>query len=69
MYSYHNTIKKRIKNGELLNIVKIDDGTYLFAFIFKKKPIFRPIRYHSANKYLDILEKFNKKIKEKTDKN
>ena len=67
MYSYHNTIKKRIKNGELINIVKIDNGTYLFAFIFNKEPIFRPIRYHSANKYLDILEKYQFKAIEKTD--
>ena len=60
MYSYHNSIKKRIKNGELVDVVKIDDGTFLFAFIFSTEPKYRPIRYHSSEKYLNIIEKFKK---------
>ena len=60
MYSYHNSIKKRIKKGELIDIVKIDDGIFLFAFIFSTEPKYRPIRYHASGKYAKILEEFKK---------
>lgn len=64
MYSYHNTIKKRIKNGELDKILIIDDGEYLFALVFKTSPTVRPIRYRSAHIYIDVL-KNNPEILEK----
>ncbi len=59
MYSYHNTIKKRINNGELIGIEKAKDSSFAFVFIFKTKPHFKPIRPHAVYRYLNILEKYN----------
>lgn len=58
MYPYHNTIKKRIKNGELegykyvKNYRNIGDCLLLF---FSTPPFERPIRPHKYQEYVDIL--------------
>lgn len=67
MYPYHNQIKKRIKEGKLLEIIWLDREDFLFAFIFIDKPTYRPIRYRSAYRYMDVLEKNKNLIKKKTD--
>ena len=63
MYPYHNMIKKRIKNGELIEIKKIKDEAFAFVFIFNTYPYSRPIRHSSLNKYDVILEIYKDKIK------
>lgn len=58
MYPYHNTIKKRIKNGELVNYEFVKDykniGECLLLH-FKTQPFERPIRPHKYHEYVDIL--------------
>lgn len=59
MYPYHNKIKQRIKNGELLfyefcrNYPKIGECMLLH---FKTAPFTRPIRPHRYAEYLCLLE-------------
>lgn len=63
MYSYHNTIKKRIKSGELIGYDYVDDyktvGECLLLH-FNKPPFERPIRPHKYFEYVDILSKWEK---------
>lgn len=56
MYPYHNRIRQRINNGEL---VGVEQGTGEFAIVllFSTYPFTRPIRPHSVWRYLDILNK------------
>lgn len=56
MYPYHNRIRQRINNGEL---VRIEQGTGEFAlvFVFSTYPFTRPIRPHAVGRYFDILNK------------
>lgn len=58
MYPYHNRIKQRIANGEL---IRIDDGYGEFAivFVFSTYPYTRPIRGHALWRYADILNTRN----------
>ena len=63
MYPYHNVIKKRIKNGELIAITKIKDESFAFVFIFNCYPYTRPIRHTSVDKYKEILTKYQHLIK------
>ena len=47
MYSYHNTIRKRIKNGELVGYVFTDDYKNIGAcllLLFDTPPFERPVR-------------------------
>lgn len=64
MYPYHNVIKKRIKNGELIAIKKIKDESFAFVFIFSCYPYTRPIRHSSIEKYKDVLDNFKNLIEE-----
>ncbi len=64
MYPYHNVIKKRIKNGELIAIKKIKDESFAFVFIFSCYPYTRPIRHTSVDKYKDVLDNFKNLIEE-----
>ena len=54
MYPYHNRIRQRIKNGELVRIEKGTDE-FAFVFIFCTPPHKRPIRPHSVWRYEDII--------------
>ena len=60
MYPYHNLILKRIKNGELLWIEKVN-GKFSYIFYFKTYPYSRPIRAHAEYRYKDIIKKYEKK--------
>lgn len=63
MYSYHNTIKKRIKQGELIEIKRVKEKDFAFVFIFSTSPHTRPIRHKSVYKYKEILEEYFTKNK------
>ena len=62
MYPYHNMIKKRIKNGELVKIQELNDKTFALNFIFSTSPYIRPIRHKSVYRYEKILEEYGVKI-------
>ena len=55
MYPYHNRIKQRIKNGELVGIAESEDKQFAFVLLFSTAPFTRPIRPHAAHKYKDLL--------------
>lgn len=57
MYPYHNRIKQRINNGELIGIEESDKSEFAFVLVFNTPPFTRPIRYHSVYKYFDVLNK------------
>lgn len=67
MYPYHNTIKKRIKNGELVGYEYVNNykniGECLLLH-FKTLPFERPIRPHRYHEYVDILADWKKGRKE-----
>ena len=56
MYPYHNRIKQRIKNGELIGIQPSKKEEFAFLLVFKTTPMIRPIRHHAVEKYLDLLK-------------
>lgn len=64
MYPYHNKIKQRIRNGELVAYDYIsdykNDGERLLLY-FKSYPFIRPIRPHRYADYTEILAQWNKK--------
>lgn len=62
MYPYHNRIKQRIANGELIGIEQ-GTGEFAIVFIFSTPPFMRPIRTHALWRYADILNN-NKNIGE-----
>ncbi len=55
MYSYHNRIKQRIKNGELVGVEK-GSGEFAIVLVFNTPPFTRPIRERSLWRYKEILE-------------
>lgn len=58
MYPYHNKIKQRIKNGELIdhyftnNYPKIGKALVL---VFNSPPFLRPIRPHKWGEYKEVI--------------
>lgn len=63
MYSYHNAIKRRIRNGELVGFEFVDDykniGSCLLLY-FNTCPPVRPIRPHQYHVYGPILAQWKK---------
>ena len=55
MYPYHNRIRQRINNGELIGIEKSEKNDFAFVLVFNTFPFTRPIRHHSIYKYFDLL--------------
>ena len=59
MYPYHNKIKQRIKNGELINFEFVEDyprmGKCLVLF-FSTYPFIRPIRPHRYSEYEELIK-------------
>lgn len=55
MYPYHNKIRQRIKNKELVAIIPSDKEEFAFIFVFSTFPFTRPIRHNAVKKYLDLL--------------
>lgn len=64
MYPYHNRIKQRIKNGELVGYDFVDNykdiGECLLLY-FSTPPFERPIRPHKYYEYADIISDRQKK--------
>lgn len=61
MYPYHNKIKQRIKNGELIGYEYVNDYPKIgecLVLIFNTYPFQRPIRPHRYDEYIDILIKW-----------
>ena len=60
MYPYHNVIKRRIKNGELVGFEYVENykdiGKCLLLH-FKTYPFERPIRPHKYAEYDKLLRK------------
>lgn len=54
MYPYHNRIKQRIANGELVGIEQ-GSGEFAIVFVFSTPPFTRPIRPHALWRYEEIL--------------
>ena len=67
MYPYHNRIKQRIKNGELIGYEFVEDYPGIgeaLVLKFDTFPALRPIRPHryvDYVDYVDILAEWNKK--------
>ncbi|MBQ4105808.1 MAG: hypothetical protein IJC86_05420 [Clostridia bacterium] len=58
MYPYHNTIKKRIKNGELLGFHFTDNHPTIGKCLlleFSTAPFVRPVRPHKYHLYAETL--------------
>ena len=60
MYPYHNKIKQRIKQNELLNYEYVDSyksNSPCLLLYFSTEPMIRPIRKHRFEEYELILRK------------
>ncbi len=58
MYPYHNRIKQRIKNGELVDFYYTENRQGIgecLVLVFKTDPKERPIRPYKYNEYFYIL--------------
>lgn len=58
MYSYHNRIKQRIKNGELEDYYYTDCYPKIgeaLVLVFSTAPFLRPIRPHQWINYADYI--------------
>lgn len=67
MYSYHNRIKQRIKNGELIGIEE-GNGEFAIVLIFNTPPFTRPIRPHALWQYEDLSDKVAVKYRQQSAK-
>ena len=64
MYPYHNKIKQRIRNNELIKYEYVDKYKLIspcLLLYFSTEPMIRPIRQHRFLEYELFLEKFFKK--------
>lgn len=64
MYPYHNRIKQRIKNGELIGHDFVEDYPNIgecLVLKFSTFPALRPICPNRYVDYVDILAEWNKK--------
>ena len=60
MYSYHNRIKQRIRNNELVGYEYVDNYNGISPCLllrFDTEPTLRPIREHKFEMYNEILNK------------
>ncbi len=60
MYSYHNRIKQRIKNGEMTHykyVIRYKEISPCLLLFFNTEPNVRPIRTHRFKEYEDLLSK------------
>ena len=59
MYPYHNKIKKRIKNGELIKFEYVEKYKQIspcLVLYFNTEPYIRPIREHRFEEYKVLLQ-------------
>lgn len=65
MYPYHNCIKQRIKNGELVNHYFTDKYPGIgecLVLEFNTPPFTRPIRPHRYAEYVNILADWRRNL-------
>lgn len=63
MYPYHNRIKQRIKNGELVGYAFVESYKNIgecLLLLFSTPPFERPVRPHKYHEYVDILAEWNR---------
>jgi len=61
MYPYHNKIKQRINNGELIKYEFVDRYKQIapaLLLYFKTDPYIRPIREHRFEEYKELLKPY-----------
>lgn len=59
MYPYHNKIKQRIDNGELVKYEFVDQYKKIapcLILYFSTEPYLRPIRQHRFEEYKSLLK-------------
>ncbi len=59
MYPYHNRIKQRIKNGELIGYRYVENYPNIgecLVLEFNTPPFTRPIRPHKYHEYVHLLK-------------
>lgn len=64
MYPYHNLIRQRIRNGELVDHYFTDNYPRIgeaLVLVFSTPPFKRPIRPHRWEEYVDILADWKRK--------
>jgi len=64
MYPYHNKIKQRIKNQELVRYEYVDQFKNIspcLLLYFSTEPKIRPIREHRFDQYEEIFAELSKK--------
>lgn len=60
MYPYHNRIRQRINNGELVDHYFTDNYPRIgeaLVLVFSTAPFLRPVRPHRWPEYVNILAK------------
>lgn len=65
MYPYHNRIKQRIKDGELIDFYYTKNRKGIgecLILVFNTEPRERPIRPYKYNEYSDILAEWKREI-------
>ena len=70
MYPYHNRVKQRIRNGELVGFQFVEDYPGIGECLlleFNSYPPFRPIRPHKYEEYKGLLIEWASQFK-KTNK-
>lgn len=59
MYPYHNKIKQRINNGELIKFEYVDKYKHIqpaLLLYFRTEPYVKPVREHRFEEYKPILD-------------
>lgn len=59
MYPYHNKIKQRINNGELVKFEYVDKYKQIqpaLLLYFSTEPYIKPVREHRFEEYKQILQ-------------
>lgn len=65
MYPYHNRIRQRIRNGELVERYFTESYPRIgeaLVLVFNTPPFLRPIRPHKWADYVDILADWRKGV-------
>jgi len=61
MYPYHNRIKQRIQNGELIRyewVERYKNISPCLLLYFNTEPTIRPIREHRFEEYKELLQPY-----------
>ena len=63
MYPYHNKIKNRIANGELVSYEFVNKYNHIkekcLLLYFSTEPFVRPIRFHRFEEYNELIKSVN----------